>query len=134
VQYSRVNDEGEAYREKAWESLAGAESETANGRYNNAANRAYYACYQAAIGALVSAGLRRSRWDHDYVQAQFSGQLIGRRKLYPSELRSVLSDLSILRVEADYEQKNVSRSSAHRAVREARRFLNRVLGSSDGQS
>jgi uncharacterized protein (UPF0332 family) len=125
-----VNDEADAYRQKAWESLAGAESETANGRYNNnAANRAYYACYQAAIAAPVSAGLRRSRWDHDYVQAQFAGQLIARRKLYPSELRSVLSDLSVLRVEADYEQKNVSRSSAHRAVRDAGRFLNRVLGS-----
>jgi hypothetical protein len=82
----------------------------------------------------MSAGLSRSRWDHDYVQAQFAGQLIARRKLYPSELRSILSDLSILRVEADYEQKNVSRWSAHRAVRDARRFLNRVLGSSNGQS
>jgi hypothetical protein len=68
------------------------------------------------------------------VQAQFTGQLIARRKLYPSELRSVLSDLSLLRVEADYEQKNVSRSSAHWGVRDARRFLNRVLGSFSGQS
>jgi uncharacterized protein (UPF0332 family) len=129
-----VNDEAEAYRQKARESLAGAESETANGRYNNAANRAYYACYQAAIAALVSAGLKRPRWEHDYVQAQFASQLIGRRKLYPSELRSVLSDLSILRVEADYEVQDVSRSSAQRAVRDARRFLNRVLGSTYGQS
>jgi uncharacterized protein (UPF0332 family) len=129
-----VNDEADAYRQKAWESFAGAESETANARYNNAANRAYYACYQAAIAALMGAGLSRSRWDHDYVQAQFAGQLIARRKLYPSELRSMLSDLSLLRVEADYEQKNVSRSSAQRAVRDARRFLNRVLESSNGQS
>jgi uncharacterized protein (UPF0332 family) len=127
-----VNDEGEAYREKAWESLAGVESETANGRYNNAANRAYYACYQAAIAALMSAGLSRSRWDHDYVQAQFAGQLIARRKVYPSELRSVLSDLSQLRVQADYEQRTVGRSVAERALREARRFLNEVLGPKDG--
>jgi uncharacterized protein (UPF0332 family) len=129
-----VNDEAGAYRQKAWESLAGAESETANGRYNNAANRAYYACYQASIAALVSAGLSRSRWDHDYVQAQFADQLIGRRKLYPSELRSVLSDLSQLRVQADYEQRTVGRSVADRALREARKFLTDVLGSKDGQS
>src|SRR5205823_6359850 len=42
--------------DKALESLAGAESELANGRYNNAANRAYYACFQAAIAALQRAG------------------------------------------------------------------------------
>jgi len=129
-----VNDEADAYRQKAWESLAGAESETANGRYNNAATRAYYACYQAAIAALMSAALSQSRWDHDYVQAQFAGQLIARRKLYPSQLRSVLSDSSQLRVQADYEQRTVGRSVAERALREARTFLNEVQGSKDGQS
>lgn len=38
--------------EKARESLAGAESEFSNERYNNCANRAYYAVFQAAIVAL----------------------------------------------------------------------------------
>jgi uncharacterized protein (UPF0332 family) len=99
-----VNEASDAYLQKALESLACAESETTNGRYNNAANRAYFACYQAAITALMSAGVHRSRWEHDFVQAQFAGQLIGRRKLYPSEFRNVLSNLSISRVEADYEQ------------------------------
>ena len=33
------------YLEKAVESLAGAESEYVNGRYNNCANRCYYACF-----------------------------------------------------------------------------------------
>jgi len=36
---------------KAEESLAGAESEFVNGRYNNCANRCYYASFQAAIAA-----------------------------------------------------------------------------------
>ena len=33
------------YLEKAAESLAGAESEYVNGRYNNCSNRCYYACF-----------------------------------------------------------------------------------------
>src|SRR5256885_9742308 len=37
---------------KAEESLVGAASELAHGRYNNSVNRAYYACFQAAIAVL----------------------------------------------------------------------------------
>ena len=43
---------------KALECLAGAESELANKRYNNCANRAYYACFQAAIDALTREGIQ----------------------------------------------------------------------------
>ena len=42
----------ELYLRKALESLAGAESECANRRFSNCANRAYYAAFQAAISAL----------------------------------------------------------------------------------
>ncbi len=64
------------YLAKARESLAGAESELANGRYNNCANRCYYACFQAAVAALVQHGIRppggqRAAWGHAFVQAQF---------------------------------------------------------------
>jgi uncharacterized protein (UPF0332 family) len=58
---------------KADESLAGAISEYVNGRYNNCANRAYYACFQAAVAALAPAGVDRphqaEQWGHDFVQA-----------------------------------------------------------------
>ena len=53
--------ETDTYREKADESLAGAVSEFANGRYNNCANRCYYSCFLAAVHALVTAGIR-PRW------------------------------------------------------------------------
>lgn len=43
---------------RAGESLAGAESEFADGRYNNVANRRYSACYQAAVAALRHAGVQ----------------------------------------------------------------------------
>ena len=44
--------EPSVYLAKAEESLLGAASELAQGRYNNSVNRAYYACFQAAIAAL----------------------------------------------------------------------------------
>ncbi len=69
------------FLDRARESLAGAESEFVNHRYNNSANRSYYAVFQAAIHALLAAGIRApgatDHWGHDYVQAQFVGQLRG---------------------------------------------------------
>lgn len=68
-------DATEVYWAKAEESLAGAESEFAQGRYNNCANRCYYACFQAAIVALLRAGVlpRGGQWEHAYVQGEFVG-------------------------------------------------------------
>ena len=86
-----MDDDAIVFLAKAQESLAGAESEFANGRYNNCANRCYYACFQAGIAALIRAGVQPKSadrlWGHDFVQAEFVGRLINRRKLYPSTLR-----------------------------------------------
>jgi uncharacterized protein (UPF0332 family) len=51
-----VVDIADLYLAKAQSSLAGAQSELAQQRFDNAANRAYYACFQAAISALLRAG------------------------------------------------------------------------------
>ena len=123
-----VNDTLEPYTTKARECVAGARSELANARYNNAANRAYYAAYNAAIVALIRAGITDSRWTHDQVQAMFAGQLIGRRKLYPRDMRRMLSDLAVIRTRADYCREVVSRAIAEDAVRKAREFQRRVAG------
>ena len=67
------------YLAKAKESLADAESEFANARYNNGENHCYYACFQAAIAALLHAGTRpagTTEWGHAFVQREFVGQLI----------------------------------------------------------
>jgi uncharacterized protein (UPF0332 family) len=88
---------------KADESLRTAESEFANGRYNSCANRCYYACFQAAIAALLREGIRaRGQWGHEFVQGQLVGVLINKRKRYDSELRRVLADNQSLRDKADY--------------------------------
>lgn len=115
-----------AYLHKANESLAGAISELASGRYNNCANRSYYACFQAAIAALIRAEVRPAKdgdWPHPAVQAQFVATLINRRKSIPSEFRSTLSRLILLREIADYDVDDVSELQATRMVRQARAFV-----------
>lgn len=124
--YRTGMDDADIFLSKADESLAGAESELANGRYNNCANRSYYACFQAAIAALLLAGVsihgQRAQWSHSFVQAEFV-RLITRRKLYPPELRDVLSRTLMLRQTADYETDIVTRVEAQRAVRRASAFV-----------
>ena len=131
--YNRRMTDGtnaDPYLAKTQESLAGAESEYTNARYNNCANRAYYACFQAAVAALVRAGIgpsRQGRYDHDVIQAQFVGQLINRRHRYPTELRSTLDRLFALRQVADYRTDVVSQTEANRAIRHAHAFVQAVL-------
>lgn len=125
-----VNQTNRDYIAKAVESLEGAESELANRRYNNCANRCYYACFQAAIAALLANGIQArspgGHCRHENVQAQFIGQLINRRRHYPSTLRRGLGDNMILRHTADYETDVISELQASRAVRRSREFVNEI--------
>jgi len=121
----------QAWLTKADESLATAVSELANRRYNSAANRCYYACFQSAIVALLRAGVPAPRadgtWPHAFVQAQFA-QLINRRKEYPESLRDVLPRLITLRHRADYEPAQVNERQVARAVRSASQFVEAIHG------
>ena len=112
------------YLAKAPESLLTAESEFANGRYNSCANRCYYACFQAAIAALLSEDIRpRGQWNHEFVHGQFVGVLINQRHLYDTQLRRVLSDNQSLRDKADYRAELVTATQAGRALRRTRTFV-----------
>ena len=115
------------YLTKAYESLLTAESEFANGRYNSCANRSYYACFLAAIAAILTEGIRPAgQWNHQYVQAQFVGILINKRKRYESELRRVLADNQSLRDKADYRPEFVTATQASRALRRTRLFVTAI--------
>ena len=115
------------FLDKAQESLDGAVSEFVNGRYNNCANRCYYATFQAAIYALEHAGIQpsgRSReWGHDFVQAQFAGQLINRRRIYGANLRNTLEQNYRLRATADYGRDSITEIRAARAVKRTEEFV-----------
>ena len=118
------------FLEKAAESLEGAQSEFVNSRYNNCANRCYYATFQAAIYALAQAGVtppgREAEWGHEFVRSHFVGQLINRRKLYPSSLRTTLEQNRALRQTADYKRDHVSDVRADRAIRRTEQFLTAI--------
>ena len=115
------------YLAKAEENLRGEEREFAQGRYNNAANRRYYACFQAAVGALHHAGMAprggRSDWGHAYVQAEFVGRVIHRRRLYPSPLRQVLARNLTLRHTADDALDLVTQTQAAWVLQRTQDFL-----------
>jgi uncharacterized protein (UPF0332 family) len=101
---------------KAKENLTAAQVCFDNGLYNACANRAYYSALQAAIAALAHKGIRRDRIDHKLVQADFSRELIHKRKIYPSKLKSYLSDMQFVRDKADYTEENISQKVAYRWI------------------
>ena len=121
----------DVFLDKAIAALEGAESELRAGRFENVANRCYYACFQAAIAALEAEGVRPSsgakgRCTHEGVQEQFAGILINRRKRYPGRLRDVLSRVSSTRVKADYSRNRGSEEQARRALRRSREFIEAI--------
>ena len=116
------------YLAKALESLASAESELAADRYNACMNRCYFACFQAAVSALVREGIVSSHVKHTHmaVARDFNNHLIRRRKLYPERLASVLPRLVSLRHQADYRPTSVGRGRASAEVVAARDFVSQV--------
>jgi uncharacterized protein (UPF0332 family) len=113
--------EAERYLRKARESLASAKADARARRYNSAANRAYYAAFQAAVAALIFCRVRSAdtEWQHRFVSEEFSGKLIRRRKEFGSSLRSVLPELFEVRIKADYGSNDVSKRDATLSVSRA---------------
>lgn len=118
----------QTFWEKALENIVSSASELTNRRYNASANRAYYAAFHAAIVALLRAGIRPPgvQWGHAFVQAQFAGQLVARRKIYPASLRDTLPRLLELRQRADYRLTHVSQTQAARGLRRAEEFVDAI--------
>jgi Uncharacterized conserved protein related to C-terminal domain of eukaryotic chaperone, SACSIN len=110
--------EAERYLRKARESLASAKADARARRSNSAANRAYYAAFQAAVAALIFYRVRSAdtEWQHRFVSDEFSGKLIRRRKEFGSSLRSVLPELFEVRIKADYGSNDVSKRDATLSV------------------
>jgi uncharacterized protein (UPF0332 family) len=96
------------------------------GLVNSATSRAYYAMFQAAQVALEAEGLMRSEWSHRGLHASFNQELIQRRKLYPSALRSYLLAALTVRQAADYGESGVSAKVAARQVQRATTFVRAV--------
>jgi uncharacterized protein (UPF0332 family) len=123
-----MGGEAGAWLAKARESLASCLADLEAGRFNSATNRAYYACFHAAVAALDREGVRPAgpAWEHRFVMSEFSGRLVSRRKLYPAALRATLRQLFDARVVADYRAQQVTAAAARRATRAAAAFLSAI--------
>lgn len=123
--------EAQIYMAKALESLASAQADFKAARYNSCANRSYYACFQGAVAALFVADIRpanpRGEWSHEFVQSQFNGLLINRRKLYPVSLRRALRDTIEVRAKADYTTSMVNERVANRVLGQAQAFVQAIM-------
>jgi uncharacterized protein (UPF0332 family) len=117
------------YLTKAQKSLVGAELEFAHELYNNTVNRAYYACYQAAVAALTAEGLAPpmpNYWSHDFVQVEFPARLVDERQRYAPALRCTLKSIFDERLKADYEPEIIGASAAAEALHQAQEFVSHV--------
>lgn len=112
--------------EKAKENLAAAKICFENGHFNACANRAYYTALHAAITALRHHGIQRNQIDHGQVQADFSGELVNRRKCYPARLKSYLSDMQFVRDKADDTAGSVSRKMAQRMLSKPEEMIRHI--------
>ena len=89
-----------------------------HGQYNNAANRAYYAVFQAAIAALTADGIEPPApryWSHDFVLREYCRQAADDGGHYVGSCRSALKALQDVRLKADYETEALSRITGERA-------------------
>ncbi|HEY7062465.1 MAG TPA: HEPN domain-containing protein [Chloroflexota bacterium] len=117
------------YLAKAEQCLAGAEIAVAHGHYNNAANRAYYAAFQAAIAALRAAGVEPPTpryWSHDFVLREYCARLARPHGEYPPGSAPLFKALQDERLKADYEVEMLSRESGERALAVATEFVDAV--------
>lgn len=113
------------FLEKAKENLEAAELLFEAGLYNASANRAYYAAFQGTIAALSDAKKLNNK-THKNVQADFSRELIQRRKVYSGRLKSYLTDMQEVRNKADYQTVSVSKKVAQRQLKRAVEFVRAV--------
>ena len=116
---------------KARQNLEAADAELQAGRNDVSASRSYYAAFHAAIAALLGAGIRpmgrgSPRWKHDFVRSRFEGLLVHRQHRYGPEFRQALSELSGLRLHADYDPTSVRTRDAARALRLPRALVGAV--------
>jgi uncharacterized protein (UPF0332 family) len=117
--------EAERYLRKARESVASARADLRAKRRNSAANRAYYAAFQAAVAALIHWRARTSdsKFEHRFVSGEFSNRLIKRRKVIDRRFARTLSDLFAIRLVGDYRATDVSGRQAESSVDRAEEIV-----------
>jgi uncharacterized protein (UPF0332 family) len=117
----------QGFQQKAIENISSAKILYDNQFYNASVNRSYYAIFHSAINALSINGYDIKRISHEATQALFAGELIKRKKLFPSKLKAYLNQLRVIRNAADYEPEQITQKIARRQLGKAQEFLEIVL-------
>lgn len=126
----------QAWAEKSQENLTVAEWCFENSHFNACVNRLYYAMFQVAFAVLLKNGITppKDKIGHDWLQANFSRHLIRRRKLFPSKIRSYLSDAQGLREIADYSNRIVSKKLTSQELKKAKEFIKTIVSEITNES
>ncbi len=114
------------FADKAKESLKSSQILFDNGLYDDSASRAYYAAFRAAIAALAHFGITSDDNDHKWLQANFTRELIHRKKVFDAKFRSYLPELIKIRLNADYSINRVSKKQAKHQLERANEFVEAV--------
>ena len=114
--------------EKAERFLRAAESALASDDWETAVSRAYYAVFHAVIAVLETrARIRRARWDHDEVQAQFRVQFARQGFLFNIRDAEDFEAMYRARLVADYQSTPLTPRIVTTQVRYARRLLEKIV-------
>lgn len=112
--------------EKACEALADSQMLLEMGRYNLAANRAYYSVFYAMRAVLALDGIDRKH--HSAVISEFR-RLYIKTEIFESELSDTIRDLFDLRTDSDYDDYFVAaKNDVAEQVKNAEHFVKRVKG------
>lgn len=115
------------YIEKSRENLEMAEKAFDMEKYNVSSSRAYYAAFLAVIAVLRMNGFIIDSASHKSVQSIFNGELIHRKKIFPSKFRRYLPDMLKLRVDADYAAIHIGKNKAKIQLLNGKEFVSELL-------
>lgn len=123
----------QGFLDKAQRGIVTAEVLFSAGDYDAGANRAYYACFHVAICLLLHHGIENPKIPHDWVQAQFSAEIIHRRKIFPQVFASYLPKIQFTRQLADYRPDSISKNTAAQQLKMAKAFTQQIFQYLDKQ-
>ena len=87
--------------------------------------------YNSRLHTLFSCcqtfGIEHPKHPHAWVQAQFSAEIIHRRRIFPRELSPYLQDIRRVRHAADYSENALSRKTATQQLKQAKHFVSSLL-------
>ena len=112
--------------ERAKEFLQCAEYAAHNSFFNVCAICSYAAMFWAARAALAREGFTQQRWEHLELQSKFSEQAVEKRRRYPPNFGTWLTDAYRLRNLAQYHFDNPEVKRIRRTVNHAKEFIHRV--------